>query len=182
MHLGCGVRRHLVVLGLVCGLLPASAATLERLSLEQMTGKSTSIVRGKVTGSWAAFSGATIYTHYQVQVTERFKGANGAIVEVVAPGGVANGLRQVFSGVPELKAGEEYVLFLWTGQNNLTQVIGLTQGVFSLAKDHVTDPTATRAATHELMIDRATGRAVKDQTLVMRLSELRSRIAAESAK
>src|ERR1043166_81431 len=174
-----GVRRHfLVALGLAYALLPLPAATLERLSLDEMTGKSTAIVRGKVTGSWMAFSGSVIYTHYQIQVTERFKGSPGGSVEVVTPGGVANGLRQSFSGAPELQTGEEYVLFLWTGRNNVTQVIGLTQGLFSVAKDHATDPTATRAASHELMIDRTTGQSVKDQTLVMRMSELRSRITA----
>ena len=36
---------------------------------------------------------------------------------------------------------------------------------------------ATRAASRELMLDRTTGRPVKDQTLTMRLSDLRSKIA-----
>jgi hypothetical protein len=57
-------------------------------------------------------------------------------------------------------------------------VIGLTQGVFSLAKDHPADPTATRTASRELMLERTTGQPVKDQTLVMPLSELRTRVAA----
>ena len=151
-------------------------ATLERLSLEEMTARSTSIVRGKVEGSWAAFSGPVIYTHFKIRVTERFKGPPQASVEIVVPGGVANNLRQSFSGVPEFAAGDEYVFFLWTGRDLLTQVIGLTQGLFSLAKDNAADPMATRPASRELMFERRTGQPVKDQTLVMRMSELRARI------
>ena len=170
------MRRHFsLLLGLVCGIC-AQAATLERLSLDEMTARSTSIVRGKVESSWAAFTGPVIYTHFRIRVTERFKGPNQASVEIVVPGGVANNLRQSFSGVPEFAIGDEYVFFLWTGKDKLTQVIGLTQGLFSLAKDDPTDPTTTRAASRELMFDRSTGKPVKDQTLVMRLSELRNRI------
>jgi hypothetical protein len=168
------LRRLPFALGLVCCL---QAATLERLSLEEMAAKSTAIVRGKVLSSSAAFSGPVIYTHFQIQVTERFKGIGSNTVEVVAPGGVANNLRQTFAGVPEFSTGEEYVFFLWTGRDRLTHVIGLTQGLFSMARDHATDPTVTRAASREMMIDRATGKEVRDQTMQMRLSELRSRIA-----
>ncbi len=157
---------------------PLQCATLERLSLDQMISKSTAIVRGKVTASWAAASGPVVYTHFAVQVAERFKGTGGASVDVVVPGGVANGVRQTFPGAPVLDTGQEYVLFLWTGRNGLTQVIGLTQGLFSLAGDGSSDPVARRDATRELMLDAQTGRPVKDETLTMRMSELRSRIAA----
>jgi hypothetical protein len=40
---------------------------------------------------------------------------------------------------------------------------------------------ATRSATHELMLDPETSRPVKDSTLTMRLSALRSHIAATLA-
>jgi len=172
------VRRHFPLVVLACGLCGLHAATLERLSLDEMTARSTAIVRAKVESSWSAFSGPVIYTHFKIRVTERFKGPSQPSVEIVVPGGVANNLRQSFSGVPELAIGDEYVFFLWIGRDRLTQVIGLTQGVFALAKDNPTDPVATRAATRELMFERSTGQPVKDQTLVMRMSELRSRISA----
>ena len=159
-------------------MMPLQCATLERLSLDEMINKSTAIVRGKVTGSRAAFSGSVIFTHYSIQVAERFKGTGANPVEVVVPGGVANNLRQVFPGTPVLNSGEEYVFFLWTSRAGVTQVIGLTQGLFSLPAGAATDPMATRSASHELMLDGRTGRPVKDQTLTMRLSELRARIAS----
>ena len=156
------------------------AATLERLSLDEMIAQSTSIVQGKVTAAWAAFSGPVIYTHYKVEVSQQLKGTGSPSIEVVVPGGTANNLRQTFAGAPELKTGEEYVLMLWTGKSGATQIIGLTQGLFSIPKDAGSNALATRSASREPMIERTTGRAVKDETLIMHLSELRARIAGNS--
>src|SRR5882672_10248647 len=111
------------MIALVCSLAGLRGATLEQLSLDEMIAQSTSIVRGKVTGSWAAFSGPVIYTHYTVQVVERFKGVGQTTIEVVVPGGVANNMRQSFAGAPELNTGDEYVLLLWAGKDGATQII-----------------------------------------------------------
>jgi hypothetical protein len=157
---------------------PLRPATLEQLSLDDMIAKSTAIVRGTVTDSYAAFSGRVIYTHYTVQVSERFKGAGTGTVDVAVPGGVAGKLRQTFEGAPVFQKGEEYVFFLWTGATGPTQVVGLTQGLFAVGRDG----SATRTASHEAMLEAGTARPVKDQTLVMPLSQLRSRIAAGLAK
>jgi len=171
------VKRHFqLALVLTFCLMPLQGATLERLSLEEMIAKSTAIVRGKVVGSYAALSGPAIYTHYSVQVSERLKGDGSNSVEVVVPGGVAGGLRMSVSGAPVLNTGDEFVFFLYTGKSGLTSIVGLTQGLFSLAKG-ASDPTATRTASRELMLDRVTARPVKDETLVMPLSQLRARIA-----
>jgi len=178
-----GVKRHFrIALILTACMVPLQCATLERLTLEDMIAKSSMIVRGKVAGSWGAFSGSVIYTHYTIQVSERLKGAGGSSVEIVVPGGTANNFRQSFSGAPTLASGSEYVFFLWTSRAGLTQVIGLTQGLFEVASDGTGDPTATRTASHELMLDPRTGRPVKDQTLVMHLSELRTEVASALGK
>jgi hypothetical protein len=158
-----------------------SAATLERLSLDDMIAKSTAIVRGKVTGSYAAYTGPMIYTHYQIRVSETLKGPARGSVEIQVPGGMANNMRQTFSGAPQFSPGDEFVFFLWTSPAGSTQVIGLTQGLFSLAADGEADPVTTRNASHEMMLERGTARQVKDQTLVMHLSELRARIGATLA-
>jgi hypothetical protein len=158
---------------LAAAVLPA--ATLELLSLPEMIVKSTSIVRARVTGSYAALSGAVIYTHYRIQASETFKGR--APVEFVVPGGVASHVRQSFAGAPQFQTGDECVFFLWTGKSGQAQIIGLTQGLFALARDGGADPIATRRASREVMLQRGSGQQVKDQTLVMKLSELRARIA-----
>jgi len=154
------------------------AATLERLSLDDLITKSTAIVRGKVLNSYTATNGPVIYTHYRIQASETLKGPANGTVEIQLPGGVANNLHQSFAGVPQFKAGDEYVFFLWTGKSGATQVLGLTQGLFSVAPGAAVDPVTTRAASHEVMLDHSTGKQVKDQTLTMHLSELRAHIHA----
>jgi hypothetical protein len=172
------VKRHFIlVFALTLCIWPLQCATLERLSFDDMVVKSTAIVRGKVANSYSAFSGRVIYTHYSVQVTETLKGAASATVDVAVPGGVANNLRQTISGAPLLRQGDEFVFFLWTGRSGLTQIIGLSQGLFSLASGS-SDPVATRGASRELMVASGTGQRVTDRTLTMRMSELRTRVAA----
>src|SRR5436309_10163573 len=100
------VKRHFMIATvLTFAMGPLQCATLERLSLDDMIGKATSIVRGKVSTSYAAFSGPVIYTHYTIQVSERYKGVGGSSVEVLVPGGVVNGQRQSFAGTPSLGSG-----------------------------------------------------------------------------
>jgi hypothetical protein len=177
------VRSLLIAAWLSGSLAFLQAATLERLSLDETIQESTAIVRGRVLGSHAAFRGSVIYTHYRVQVLERWKGGIQSTLEVLVPGGVSAGLRQTYTGVPELVNGKEYVLFLWTGRSGLTQIIGYTQGVFELPKAAGKGETmAHRAASTETMLDRATGRPVKDEPLRISLSALSSRIAAVLAK
>lgn len=156
--------------------LALPAATLERLSLDDMITKSTAIVRGKVLNSYTQSNGPVIYTHYRIQASETLKGTAQSMVEIQLPGGTVNHVRQSFAGVPEFQAGDEYVFFLWTGKTGATQVIGLTQGLFAVAPGGASDPVATRPASHEVMLEHGTGRQVKDQTLTMNLSALRARI------
>jgi hypothetical protein len=152
------------------------AATLERLSLDDLITQSTAIVRGKVLNSFTSVNGPVIYTHYRVQARETLKGSARATVEFQLPGGVANNLRQDFAGVPKFQPGDEYVFFLWTGKSGATQVLGLTQGLFAVAPGSAADPVTTRSASHELMLEHGSGKEVKDQTLTMHLSQLRARI------
>lgn len=172
-----GPVKNTVKLGvsaLVLGFV-LEAATLQRLSLDEMTRKSTAIVRARVTGSYAAPAGRTIYTHYRVQVSDRWKGDGGAALDVVLPGGAAGGVRQTFPGTPVLAAGKEYLLFLWTGKSGLTHVIGLSQGIFELKPGSDGQLTALRGAPTELMVDSA-GRPVRESALTMRFSDLRQRV------
>src|ERR1039458_7001193 len=159
-------RAVLSALLVACSLAPLPSATLERLSLNQMILGSTVIVRAKVTSSYAAFSRPIIYTHYQIRVSETLKGASAGAVEFVVQGGVANNLRQTFSGVPQFAVGDEYVFFLWTGKSGIPQIMGRTQRRSPLGQDAPADPPPPRSASHEVMLQRGTGQQVKDQTLV----------------
>jgi len=163
----------------VTAVAPLPATTLQQLTLEDMAQQSTAIVRARVIGSRMAARGAgnaaDIYTYFQLQVLETWKSSGHAPAEVAIPGGVSNGIRQVATGAPELKAGQEYVLFLWTGRSGLTQVIGLTQGVFRLSEEGSGGGVAQRPAASELMLN-SSGSPVEDRPVSIQLQDLRSRV------
>ena len=174
------VKRHLMIaLILTSCALPLQSATLERLSLDDMIGKATAVVRGTVSDSWTAFTGRDIYTHYKIQVGERFKGPVQPSVEITVPGGAIGQLRQTVSGSPVLNKGDQYVFFLWKSRSGVTWILGLTQGLFALPSGGAVDPIATRAANRELMLDPSTARPVRDNAVSIKLSDLRARIAAK---
>jgi hypothetical protein len=154
---------------------PLPATTLQQLTLEDMTQKSTAIVRARVTGSRSSSRGSDVYTHFQLQVLETWKSSGHAPTEVAVPGGVFNGIRQSVAGAPELKPGQEYVLFLWTGRSGLTQVIGLSQGVFKLSEESSGGGVAQRPAASELMLN-PSGLPVENRPVSIPLQDLRSRV------
>src|SRR5580698_3869336 len=163
-------------------MLPsAGATTLLQLSMNDMIQQSTSIVRAKVTASNGAFRGRDIYTYYQLQILETVKsGAAQPALQVAVPGGVAAGVRQPVAGAPTLTVGGEYILFLWTSRSGLTQVIGLSQGLFSVIPSTAPsatpgDSTVVRPAATATMLD-ANGNVASDQTVKLMWSELRTRI------
>ncbi len=158
---------------------PGNAATLRQLSMDQMTQSATAIVRARVTGSSAAFTGSTIYTHYRLQVSEVWKGAGGS--EVMLPGGVAAGYRQSFPGVPALQVGSEYVLFLWTSSTTgITYLLGFGQGLFNVVTQKDGSTQAIRPPIGEGMLD-STGHFVKDRPMQMRIADMKARVTATAA-
>jgi len=170
------MRGLIPILGLSLSLhVSLHAATLEYLSLDDMAKKSTAIVRGRVQSCAGEFRGSVIFTHCKVAVTEQWKGASQLLVDVATPGGSAKGMAQNFSGSPKLAPGQEYVLFLWTGKSGMTQVIGLSQGVFDLKADAKGQAVALRAATTERVLD-AAGNVISDSPLEMRVRELKAQV------
>jgi hypothetical protein len=167
---------------LVVLALGLQAASLEYLSLDDMAAKSTAIVRGRMVSAGTHARGSLIYTQYSIQVLERLKGPEASHVDVVVLGGTSQGLSQTFSGAPQLGVDADYVLFLWTGPSGLTQIIGLSQGLFQLQKDDKGEWIATRAAASEAMVDPKTGRLVNDQAIRLRLTDLRSRVRSAAGR
>jgi hypothetical protein len=160
--------------GFAVSCCTAEAATLQQLSTDQMTQSATVIVRASVTGSYTSQVGSTIYTHYKLQVGETWKGS--PATEVMVPGGVANGTRQSFPGIPELTVGSEYVLFLWkSASTGITHLLGLTQGLFNVSPQTDGSALAWRPKIGEMMLD-ASGRKVADRAVSIRVSDLKLRV------
>jgi len=170
------MRLASLLIAILLGALALPGATLEKLSLEQMIEKSTSLVRGKVVGTRSISRGPVIYTLSDVQVLESWKGRERASVEVAIPGGSKAGYTQDFSGAPGLSDDREYVLFIWTGKSGINHVIGRSQGVFTIGADANGNAVVHRAASGEVMLDPKTGRPMEDKALTLGLGELRDRV------
>ncbi|MSV34642.1 MAG: hypothetical protein EXQ47_03465 [Bryobacterales bacterium] len=165
--------RVLVIAGLLAALVATTGATtLQQLSLGEMARQSTAIVRGRVFQSRTMLRNGAVYTLYRIETLETLKSdpSRPAASEVAVPGGIAGGIRQPVVGAPTLRGGSEYILFLWTGRSGLTQITGLSQGLFSIQSG-----TARREAASERMLD-AAGRPVRDTARVMPVTQLKAQI------
>ena len=150
-------------------LAPAQAATLERMSLDEVIDKSTAILRGRVAGSYVAQHGQVIYTHYRIAVSDRMKGSANSQADVVVAGGTLGKTTQTFPGSPTLTSGHEYVFCLWTSKSGLTHVMGLSQGLFDIGTDAASgEITVSRGAAAAAMLDGDTGKPVMDRPVRMR--------------
>jgi hypothetical protein len=125
----------------LCALVPAQATTLRRASLDDLIQTSTSIVRARVTGSSTVSRGPLVYTHYAIQVLDRWKGAVADRVDVQVP---------VADGAPHFNSGSEYVFFLWTGPSGANHVLGLSQGALDVTTDAVGNIIVVRQASEAL--------------------------------
>ena len=170
-------------------VMPLDATTLQKLSLPEMARKSTAVVRARVMGSAGVLRGSDVYTVYKLDAVEVWKApASGAPREVAVPGGIAGGLRQPVDGAPALIEGREYVLFLWTSPTGLTQLIGLSQGLFDVRIADGAKPAVGRSPVDgkslwvwrspasERMLD-GQGRAVRDEAVSMKLTDLKTQVA-----
>jgi hypothetical protein len=169
------MRRVLTAILWLGSIVSAWATTLRKLSIDDMIQQSTAIARVKVTGSSAAFRGKDIYTSYQLQVIENMKAASPQSLAVAVPGGLAGGVRQMVAGAPVLANGQEYVIFLWTSKSGLTQVIGLSQGLFAVTQNSAGAAVIVRPASISMMLNQS-GQVVTDQPVSMTLTALRSEI------
>jgi hypothetical protein len=153
----------------------ASATTLEKLTVEQMAQKATSVVRGRVESCSSRFQGRNIYTFCRVRVSEQWKGTRQSVIEVAVPGGTTGGLTQTFSGAPSFTPNQEYVLFLWAGTSGVNQLIGLSQGALNVHFDAKGEELAQRDEIKASLLS-ADGQEVEDQAVELRVGELRKRI------
>jgi hypothetical protein len=153
----------------LAALIPAQATTLRRASLDDLIQTSTSIVRARVVGSYSASQGILNYTHYTIQVLDRWKGPSAARVDVQVPNA---------SGAPQFTAGSEYVFFLWTGPSGANHLLGLSQGALDVTTDAAGNTIVIRQPTEALVLDPGTGATGSQDPMQMKLSDFASRVAS----
>ena len=174
------MMRKLIISAAAAASLVSLAAlqgsTLQRLKLNDMILKSTMIVRGNIQpGTSAAMRGPLIYTHFQINVETAYKGSPSKVIDLAVPGGALNMIQQPVAGAPLLIPEQDYVFFLWTSRSGLTQVIGLSQGLFNVTTNAQGQVMVSRGASSEPMVN-SSGQIVTDIGLQMPLAQLISQI------
>jgi hypothetical protein len=125
----------LLPLLLACLPLASGATTLAKLDLPALARASDVVVRARVEGISARWSGdrRRILTEVRVRVLERMAGDCGEALRLVQPGGVVGDIGQKVDGVPAFTPGEEAVLFL-ERQGPVYALVGLSQGKWSVER------------------------------------------------
>jgi hypothetical protein len=169
---------HLILILIACA--PMGAATLERLTIEDMAQQATAVVRGQIGEAHADRFGALVYTLHAIDVREQWTGDSVADLEVAVPGGTYQGLTYRFGGTPELAVGTEYVLFLWTGPSGRTQIVGLSQGVFQVI-ELPDGPQVVRSPVGGTSYV-ADSEGASEEHLILSLAQLATRVQAALAE
>ena len=163
----------LVASALCC---PLFGTTLQQMTLDELARQSTQIVRGKAQLGSASARGSMIYTHYRIQIAEQWKGNWASQVDVAVPGGEVNGRRQSFAGAPVFADGQEYIFFLWTSRTGLTQVIGLSQGMFQLQAGVSGTLMVTRTPSSQRVLD-GNGKEIVDPAISLPLPDFKDKVS-----
>ena len=145
--------------------------TLVRASLDELARTSTTIVRGRISGTYCISTYSGIYTKIRVKVSEQWKGVEAASLEVTVPGGTCHGVSQTVSGAPAFVEGSEHVFFLWSGRARNLLLLGLGQGVLDIHINEKGETVVSRGGLDGVMLDAVTGRVVRDEPFSMRMSD-----------
>jgi len=131
------------------GAALATATTVQKVSLQDLTKKSAAIVMAKVEDTYGRREAdGEIYTYITLRVLEPVKGPKGETsVTIRQIGGRADNLESIVSGMPSFRKDEEVVLFLTERDKaGYPWVMGLQQGKYTV----VTDEKGRKSVRNEL--------------------------------
>ena len=164
-------------LALVCvAASPLTATVVLRQNLEQLTHGSEKVVRGQVAKKWAAWDpGRTaIWTHYEIQVAETWKGAPGGTVVISEPGGELDGLRMAVPGAPKYSVGEDVVVFAVRTPVGYLRTCGWGQGRYLVSTNGRVQPDLAQTPVVDRSKSGATAKAAAAPPTTV--DELRRRV------
>ncbi len=118
------------------GAQVAMATTVQKLSLQELTKKSNSIVMARVDDAYSSWDAAhkEIYTFFTLRVIQPVKGNKGeTTITLRQIGGTVGNIASIVPGMPSFKKGEEVVVFLTQKDGaGYPWVMGLQQGKYSI--------------------------------------------------
>ena len=117
----------------------ASATTLLRMSLEQLTQASTEIIRGHVVSQQTLWNPehTRIYTYTTLTLDQTYKGNPPSTLVVQQPGGTVGKVRVFVAGTIQFRAQVGYVLFLQRSPADPAKFlpVGMMQGAYRIYRD-----------------------------------------------
>src|SRR5687768_3441081 len=137
------LRRHALLLLAPLLLAPrvGEATVILPLSIEQMAVEAACVVRGKVQSTHAAWDTAheRIYTYTEIEILDVMHSPSALPKKVTVRtlGGEVGEVGMKVSGTEKFTPNEEVVVFLRNdpGAENAYQVVGMSQGKFSLLRE-----------------------------------------------
>ncbi len=118
------------------GAQVAFATTVQKLTLQELTKKSESIVMARVDDAVSSWDTAhkEIYTYFTLSVLQPVKGSKGVTTITLRQiGGTVGNIASVVPGMPNFRKGEEVVVFLTQKDAaGYPWVMGLQQGKYSV--------------------------------------------------
>jgi hypothetical protein len=115
----------------------ASATSVRKFSLQELTKKSSAIVLAKVEDSYSRWENKEIYTYSTLRVLEAVKGAKDqTTVTIRQLGGRVDNIESIVPGMPKFSRGDEVVVFLTQKDAaGYPWVMGLEQGKYLVSAD-----------------------------------------------
>jgi hypothetical protein len=134
------VRAAVVLLPLLFGASKAMASLWVLHGVDQLTAQSDAVVMGRVEGVDASWEQGRITSLVHVEVSAAYKGHTRSEIELRVPGGAVGGMHMHVSSEPELRPGDEAVLFLWqhgpaAGQGQHYHVVDGIEGAVPIIRD-----------------------------------------------
>jgi hypothetical protein len=133
---------HRLILPLLFPLVCLGTSVI-RISLEETVAQAEWIVDGDVVRNWCGWDDAHrfIWTHTEIAVRERWKGAAGSTVTVSEPGGMVDGKGMEVPGMVRYTPGERVVVFLYRTPIGLIRTVGLAQGKLQVDSQGLVHPS-----------------------------------------
>jgi hypothetical protein len=128
---------HCVALLLAVGGA-ATATTLARMSVAQMSHAAQAIVRARCVENSAGWDAGEIWTFTSFEVQEVWQGSAPARITVRLLGGRVGNLTSSVTGVPRFRSGEEVVLFLERTSRGDFSIVSWEQGTFRIRREAAT--------------------------------------------
>jgi len=163
---------------------PAAYATiLLKMNLADLAGEADAIVSGAVTSSNSAWNEdrSLIFTYSTLAVSSTLKGKHKPELVVRTQGGIVGEIGMRAVGEPELKKGDQVLLFLERDGDGYNRVVGMSQGCFRVKVGRSGQKQVSNPLSGLSLYDRTRGAVVDASSEVKqgtRLDELEAKIRA----